>query len=75
MTDDANPAKLISSKLFIKGTAKLHEQVIKELSQPDPDSDEAKALLSSDSENEDTKDNDGGGSRKSDGNCRRQDCP
>jgi hypothetical protein len=75
MTDDGNPAKLVSSKLFIKGTAELQEQVAKELSQPDPDSDEAKALLSSDSENEDTKDNDGGGSCKGDDDCRRQDCP
>ena len=76
MTDDGNPAKLVSSKLFIKGTAELQEQIAKELGQPDPDSDEAKAILSSDSEkNEDTKDNDGGGSCKGDGNCRRQDCP
>ena len=54
----------------------LQEQIEKELGQPDPDSDEAKAILSSDSEkNEDTNNNDGGGSCKGDGNCRRQDCP
>ena len=76
MTDDGNPAKLVSSELFIKGTAELQEQIAKELGQPDPDSDEAKAILSSDSEkNEDTNDDDGGGSCKGDGNCRRQDCP
>lgn len=75
MTDDGNPARLVSSELFIKGTAELQEQVAKELSQPDPDSDEAKALLSSDSENEDTKDNDGGGGCKGDDDCRRQNCP
>lgn len=76
MTDDGNPAKLVSSELFIKGTAELQEQIAKELGQPDPDSDEAKAILSSDSEkNEDTNDDDGGGGCKGDGNCRRQDCP
>ena len=76
MTDDGNPAKLVSSELFIKGTAELQEQIEKELGQPDPDSDEAKAILSSDSEkNEDTENNDGGGSCKGDDDCRRQDCP
>jgi hypothetical protein len=75
MADDGNPAKLVSSKLFIKGTAQLQEQIEAELNQPDPTSAEAKAILSSDSEHEDTKNNDGGGSCKGDDDCRRQDCP
>ena len=76
MTNDGNPAKLVSSKLFIKGTAQLQEQIEAELNQPDPTSSEAKAILSSNSEkNEDTENNDGGGSCKGDDDCRRQDCP
>ena len=72
---EGNPAKLVGGKLFIKGTAKLEEQIEAELNQPDPSKAEAEAILSSNSEHENTKDDDGDGSSCDNNKGSQQDCP